>query len=98
MKCPECKNIAIGFVNWSKGTRWYRTQCDSCGQDLKANRITLLGFIFCMIIATAAPIACYQQYEWATTVVLCIMSFAILVAGAVIIWFGGGGYAAVTAD
>jgi hypothetical protein len=97
VKCPECKNKAIGFVNWSKGTRWYRTQCDSCARDLKANRITILGFALCLIAATIAPIACYQQFAWATFTVLCLMSFAIYGLGTIVVWFGGG-YVTVTAD
>ncbi|MDP6544901.1 MAG: hypothetical protein QGH60_12980 [Phycisphaerae bacterium] len=95
MQCPKCRNKAIGFINWAKGMRWYKTKCDSCGQALKANRVTIIGIILTIIIGVAVGIACRAQYERAGIIGLVLLCIGVATAGSIIIWFFGGGYVAI---
>jgi hypothetical protein len=57
MKCPSCGNKAIGLWDWAKGTRWFRTTCDSCGHALKASTRTWLGFAAAFLWGVGAAVA-----------------------------------------
>lgn len=50
MNCPKCKKPAIGFIKWARGKEAFKTKCVNCGVSLKANVITLIGFVITVLI------------------------------------------------
>ena len=50
MNCPKCNQPAIGFIKWASGSEAFKTKCASCGVNLKANTITIMGFIITVFI------------------------------------------------
>jgi len=50
MNCPKCNQPAIGFIKWARGSEAFKTQCSRCGVSLKANAITIIGFILTVLI------------------------------------------------
>lgn len=50
MKCPQCNSDAISFMKWMQKHYAFKTECDSCGAQLKANIIVYIGFILTVLI------------------------------------------------
>jgi len=95
-QCPECKNKAIGFFNWAKGMRWYKTKCDSCGRALKANGGTLTSVI--LMMTSAVIVGGWIGWSMAATkespVVRSLIALGGIVVVGTVIWFTGGYVAA----
>ncbi|MDH5370266.1 MAG: hypothetical protein OEW99_09585 [Gammaproteobacteria bacterium] len=53
MNCPNCKQPAIDFIKWARGTEAFKTKCSNCGVSLKANVITIIGFVITVLITGA---------------------------------------------
>ena len=56
MKCPSCSSKPISFINWAKGSQWYKTKCVECNAKLKANRNTWIAFIIAIFLGIAVGI------------------------------------------
>ncbi len=91
MKCPACGEKAIGFIDWSKGTRWWRTRCDACQAELSASVTTLTG--------VAVSVALAALCTWLTPRVMdlgsiwmdiSIVGFTVACIGLAATWFIGG--------
>jgi len=54
MKCPVCDHQAIGFFDWIKGMKWYKTSCKSCGASLRATNAIIIVFIVVVFLGTVA--------------------------------------------
>lgn len=63
MNCPKCNQPAIGFIEWARGLEAFKTNCDSCGTDLKANSITIIGFILTLIITVASVFVVKMYFD-----------------------------------
>ncbi|NQU22165.1 MAG: hypothetical protein HQ567_12850 [Candidatus Nealsonbacteria bacterium] len=92
MRCPKCNQAAISFFDWAKGMRWYKTECDACGHKLRANAATSVGFGLTVAVGLVVAILCNRHFEWANHLVTFLIGFVMVIVGAVITWFGGGGY------
>ena len=90
MNCPKCREKAIGYVDWSKGMRWYKTECNSCAVQLRANIATRIGFV----LSVGAGILAALLFEIVTSPpsILAPLGIGLLVmfVGATVTWFCGG--------
>jgi hypothetical protein len=50
MKCPHCKNKAIGFLEWGQGLNAFSTICQNCGIRLKATKGTYIAALVCFMV------------------------------------------------
>ena len=95
MKCPSCKSQAVTFIEWCGGSKAFKTECNNCHIDLKANIMTYLTFIITLLISIGvipylediymllnieAP---HKEFR-----ILFILPFIIL--GVIIGWISGG--------
>ena len=84
MKCPSCNNTAISFFDWAKGFQWYKTECKSCGQKLKAAPITLFLSVLALILGIAVLLILNYAFQilspfsFILGLILCFITIAIV--------------------
>ena len=49
MQCPRCNQPAISFSSWFGVTKAFSTICPNCQVKLKANKVTVGGFILTVL-------------------------------------------------
>ena len=53
MKCPKCHSQAITFLKWMRDINAFKTTCQSCGIELKANMALYVIFVVSLISVIA---------------------------------------------
>lgn len=94
MKCPTCGNIAINFIDWSIGTKWYQTRCYSCGAELQANGGTITGVILTVVLGVIAGLTYLWMADKKQIAVFYSLIAAVGFGGAILTWYTVGGYTA----
>ena len=95
MKCPACDHKAISFTNWMQGIKAFKTQCQHCDTQIKANTRVYLGFIITLACALAltpylSDITAFLKIELEFKALSLLLLLPVVTTGAVITWFLGG--------
>lgn len=88
MKCPVCNKEAITFNEWRKGTKAFKTNCNSCGTKLKSNFITNAMFVSMLLLLIPVIIYIVPQSNSLVTKFFVIVPIALIGSG--LTWFAGG--------
>ena len=92
MLCPNCNEKPISFFNWAKGLKWYRTECQHCGAELKCNTATTISFIFEIPLTVIPAITFNRRYPGMGDFMPFIIVVSIALIIGAIVWFTCAGY------
>ena len=95
MKCPSCNNKAITFFEWLQGIKAFKTECDYCSVDLKANFVVYFLFITSLLLAGLwlvflDDIFLYFEFETTIKKIKLLTAIPIIFMGGFIAWLFGG--------
>jgi hypothetical protein len=90
MKCPNCGQEAITFIDWAKGMQWYKTNCMSCHAELTANATTAIGFILAVVLGGVGGGLAIIVFDTGLLMGLLAVVAPIVIVIALITWFVGG--------
>lgn len=95
MKCPQCNSDAINFLKWMQKHYAFKTECNNCGAQLKANITVYIGFILTVLITLAFipfldDIFSFFNIELEYKKLKLLALFPIMLLGGAITWFTGG--------
>lgn len=92
MNCPKCNKPAISFIKWASGMSAFKTKCANCGAELKANSITMIGFILTIIVVATLVIwsRSYLDPELSKSYIRYILALPIAVLLAFVVFKTGG--------
>ena len=96
MQCPRCNQPAISFSSWFGVSKAFSTICPNCDVKLKANKVTIGGFLLTMVWAVVLSILADEyianiSHSVVVEKILSLVVFAVpYFVGLVIVFFVGG--------